>query len=198
MIFWNEKDNFYGFFLFVCLFRGIVPLENFSLIWRCHHYWWRAANFDLCSTRTAIEQWGFFSVSHLLWHGTSVYNVHLRGPVTLATIAERLAVELSLRVFLWHKKVKKFCRCWQSLAPPLSSCANYTCRLVEIFPNSWICGIIHTSTIAQTLWHKIMTFQQQMCPAFSLVASNIMNIMDQPSWSMMYETCWIMLPVIIS
>ena len=27
------------------------------------------------------------------------YNDHLRGPVTLATIAERLAVELSLPVF---------------------------------------------------------------------------------------------------
>ena len=30
----------------------------------------------------AIEQWGFFSMPHLLWHGTSVYNGHLRGPVT--------------------------------------------------------------------------------------------------------------------
>ena len=28
------------------------------------------ANFDLCSALMAIEQWGFFSVSHLLWHGT--------------------------------------------------------------------------------------------------------------------------------
>ena len=32
-----------------------------------------------------IEQWGFFSVPHLLWHGTSIYmyNGHLRRPVTL-------------------------------------------------------------------------------------------------------------------
>ena len=34
----------------------------------------------------------------LLWHGSSVYAGHLRGPVTLAPIAERLAVELSLPV----------------------------------------------------------------------------------------------------
>ena len=27
-----------------------VPLENFSLIWKCHLCRWRAANFDLCST----------------------------------------------------------------------------------------------------------------------------------------------------
>ena len=32
----------------------------------------------------AIEQWGFFSVPHLLWHWAYVYNGHLRGPVILA------------------------------------------------------------------------------------------------------------------
>ena len=47
--------------------RFIVPLENFSFIWRCH------------------------------W--TSVYNGHLRGPVTLTPITERLGVDLSLPVF---------------------------------------------------------------------------------------------------
>ena len=35
----------------------------------------------------------------LLWHGTSVYNGHLRGPVPLTPVAERLAAELSLPVF---------------------------------------------------------------------------------------------------
>ena len=80
--------------LFVCL-EFLVPLENFSLIWRRHHC--RAVNFDLCSPLMAIEQWGFFSMQHLLWHGASVYNAdHLRGPVTLTLNAERLAVELSL------------------------------------------------------------------------------------------------------
>ena len=47
----------------------------------------------------AIEQWRCLSVLHLLWHGASVYNDHLRGPVTLTPIAERLAVELTLPVF---------------------------------------------------------------------------------------------------
>ena len=36
---------------------------------------------------------GFFNVSYLLWHGTSVYKCNLRP------VAERLAVELSLPVF---------------------------------------------------------------------------------------------------
>ena len=86
------------YFLFVCL-AFFVPLKNFSLIWTRHHYRWRAANFDLYSALMAIEQWGFFSVPHLLWHGASIYNGHLRGPVTLTPVAERLAVELSLTVF---------------------------------------------------------------------------------------------------
>ena len=36
---------------------------------------------------------------HPLRHGPTVYNGHLRGPVTLTPVAERLAVELSLPVF---------------------------------------------------------------------------------------------------
>ena len=76
----------------------LVPLENFSVIWRRHHCRWRASNFDLCSAIMAIEQWGFFSVLHLLWHGASVYNGHLQGPLKYTHIAKRLAVELSLPV----------------------------------------------------------------------------------------------------
>ena len=71
--------------LFVRLFGVYRPTRE-SLIWRRHHYRWLAANFDPCSALMAIEQWGFFSLPHLLWHGASVYNSHLRGP-----IAERLA-----------------------------------------------------------------------------------------------------------
>ena len=44
------------------------------LIWRRHHYRWRTANFDQCSTIMAIEQLGFFGVPQLLWHGG-----HFRG-----------------------------------------------------------------------------------------------------------------------
>ena len=89
---------------FVCF---LVPLENISLIWRRHHCRWWAGDFDQCSALMAIEQWGFFSVPHLLWQGTSVYNGHLRGPVTLSPFAERLAVELLLPVF-----TTLVCSCW--------------------------------------------------------------------------------------
>ena len=54
---------------------------------------------DLYSVFMAVElQWEFFSVPHLLWHGASIYDGHLLGPVTLTPVAERFAVELSLPV----------------------------------------------------------------------------------------------------
>ena len=54
--------------IMVFLFVLFGPLEFFSLIYSAH---------------MAIEQWGFFSVPHLLQHRTSVYNSHRRWPVTL-------------------------------------------------------------------------------------------------------------------
>ena len=50
----------------ICLFGVFVPLKNFSLIWRRHHCRWSASNFDLCSALMTVEQWGFYSVPHLL------------------------------------------------------------------------------------------------------------------------------------
>ena len=47
-----------------------------------------------------IEQWGLFSVPHLLWHEISVYNGHLRRPVTFTPTAEHLAVEESIPFFI--------------------------------------------------------------------------------------------------
>ena len=81
----------------VC-FEFFAPLENFSLIWRGHHWRCRATNFDPCSALMAIEQWGLFSVPHLLWHRASVCYGHLWWRVTLMPNAVRLAVELSLPV----------------------------------------------------------------------------------------------------
>ena len=70
-----EKRSFHIPFSLICLFvcSGIIiPLEICSLIWRRHTYRWRTAHFDLCSAVRVIEQWGFFTVPHLLWHGASV------------------------------------------------------------------------------------------------------------------------------
>ena len=63
--------------LFVCLLGVFRPIWEISLIWRRHHYWWRAANFVICSALMAIEQWGFLRVLHLLLHGPFVYNDYL-------------------------------------------------------------------------------------------------------------------------
>ena len=45
---------------FVCLFWS--HSRFFSLIWRRHHYRWRATHFDICSTLMTIEQGRFFNV----------------------------------------------------------------------------------------------------------------------------------------
>ena len=36
-------------------------VKVFSLIWWHHHYLWKAANFDLCSTVMTMEQWGLLA-----------------------------------------------------------------------------------------------------------------------------------------
>ena len=52
----------------ICLFVGFRLIREFPVIWTRHHYRRRASNFDLQvnSALMASEQWGFFSVSHLL------------------------------------------------------------------------------------------------------------------------------------
>ena len=94
---------------FVCLVccEFFFPLEHFPLIFRHHHCQWSAANLDLCSALMVIEQWGFISAP--LWHGASVYNGYLWGPVTLTPNAERMAVNLSLPVL-----TTEVCRGWDS------------------------------------------------------------------------------------
>ena len=76
-----------------CLF---VWVYRHTLKGRRHRYRQKASNFNLFSSLTPIEQCGFFfSVLHLLWYGTSVYDGHLQGPVT----GELKAVELPLPIF---------------------------------------------------------------------------------------------------
>ena len=69
----DKKSSFQlsAYVLCVC-FRLFIPVDNCSFIRRRHHARWRAVNFDPCSAFTAIEQWEFFSVLHLLLHGASV------------------------------------------------------------------------------------------------------------------------------
>ena len=126
-----------------------APLKDFSLIWRRHHcrrmpendskYW------PMLGTH-GLEQWGFFSVPHPLWHGASVHNGTLRGP--MAPIAERLAVELSLPVYTtW------VCRGLDSNTQPsacganaLSHCATAAVHLIYIYTYTrfWIIIIFYS------------------------------------------------------
>ena len=71
-------------FSFVCM-GFFVQIDNYSLIWRRHHYRWRAVKFDLCLARMAIEQRGFLSVPHLLWHGARGIRLSWSFPRTRVT-----------------------------------------------------------------------------------------------------------------
>ena len=120
------------FLMFDCLGFFFVPLENFSLIWRRHHCRWTAANFDLCSVLMVIEQRGFFSVPHLLWHRAYVYNGHLRGDVHLLVFRLRSVAagtrtpNLPLASPLRHRR-GAFNRCWQiNNNVKITSCEDWT------------------------------------------------------------------------
>ena len=56
---------------------------------------------------------------NLLWHGTSVYKSHLRGPITLTSHAVLFAMALSLPVF-----TTKVCRGWDLNTQPSACGAN--------------------------------------------------------------------------
>ena len=64
--------------LFVCLRVVFAQTENIELIWRRHHWRWRAAK-DLCSAPTAF--WGkeCFIVPRLLWHGPRPFRSYPKG-----------------------------------------------------------------------------------------------------------------------
>ena len=68
-------------FLFA-LGGGVLPSREFltHMETSLNMHWWRTANVSLCSALMAIEQWGSFGVSHLLWHGTSVLMAISKDP----------------------------------------------------------------------------------------------------------------------
>ena len=94
--FYSTRYTKYHFF--VCLCGVDRPTREFFTHMEMSPLPVKGCKF-LCSALMAIEQWGLFNVPHLQWHGPTLYNGHLRGPVTLTPVAERLAVGLSLAVF---------------------------------------------------------------------------------------------------
>ena len=73
--------------LFVCLSGVLHSTREFFTLMIHHHYRLRASNFDQYSAHMTIEQWGFFNVPRLLCQRASVYNGHLREPVTIRNVA---------------------------------------------------------------------------------------------------------------
>ena len=117
-------------FLKVCLFIwGYCLTRQFSLIWRRHQYRWK----------TMLGTHGYWAVRVLKLStptvtGTFVYYGHLRGPLALTPITERLAAELSLLFF-----TTSVCCGWDSNTQPsacganaLTHCANATVLFEEL------------------------------------------------------------------
>ena len=87
---------FVGLFLCVCSFGFRPTRKSFTFMQTppLPVKGLRILTYALHSWPLSIE--GFFSMPHLHLYETSVYRGHLRGPVSLAPVAELLAVELSL------------------------------------------------------------------------------------------------------
>ena len=109
-----------GFCLFVSLFLWFCFFSSHSKIFT--HFFThletsplpvKGCNFDLCPALMAIEQWGFYSVPHLLWHGAFVYNGHLRRPVTLLpSVWQWCCHYLFLRPVAWIRAIAPHARGW--------------------------------------------------------------------------------------
>ena len=132
--------------LFVCLEFFFVCLEFLRPIRECFTHM-EAPPFPVkdfkfwpISAHMAIEQWGFFSVPQLLWHGASVYNDHFRELMTLTPVAEVLAVELSLPVLMTGLSRTGFkhptFHMWGDCATAVGNLVN---KLLLIFPFTIFC-----------------------------------------------------------
>jgi hypothetical protein len=65
----------------------LLPVKNFSLIFRHHHCQWRAANSDSCIALKpcACSSEGYFTCKKLSWHRTSVFMVKTKRPAILTS-----------------------------------------------------------------------------------------------------------------
>ena len=83
--------QFYGM---VC-FQFSMAWHGFYMVWFCFclcgvfsshsrifHSFGDVIRLQILLATMAIEQCGFFSMPHLMWYGASIYNSHLRGPLT--------------------------------------------------------------------------------------------------------------------
>ena len=73
--------------LFACLFGVFRPTGEFFTHLETSWLPVKGCSFWPILALIAIKQWGYLSVPHLLWHGASVYDGHLREPVKLTPIS---------------------------------------------------------------------------------------------------------------
>ena len=122
---WQKLDMRLGrkYFLnvLVCLFGVFCPTLEFFTLTETSSLpvgeWLQFLTYTRHSWPSSRE--GSLACHIILWHGASTFNGHLRGPATLTSVTERLAVELSLPIF-----TRWICRGWDSNTKPSASEAN--------------------------------------------------------------------------
>ena len=88
----------------------IVPLENFSLIWRRHEVKVKGFKFW---PMLGIEQWGFFNVPYPLRHGPTVYKGHLRSLRPMCKLVHWIFYFSNCLFWLWRDvKVEISVKCF--------------------------------------------------------------------------------------
>ena len=146
----------FWYVLFVCLFWVYRPTREFFT-----HMDTSPLPVKGCRFWPMLDTHGhwavFIKVPPLLWHGASIYNGHLWGPVTLTPIALRLAVELSLPVFydlgrlslLGFEFEHQPSACGANALTHCATAAVYSCLYIYIdlliFPYMYIsisCGLL--------------------------------------------------------
>ena len=145
--------------LFIC---------GFSLIWNCHNSEWKAPNFDLFSALRAIEQQGFYSVQYLLWHGTSVYNGHLRGPVTLTPYTYCRTFGSGAVTTTYHLGLSRLVQ---------GTCSSKLTCLINCYLNCLLFISMIFLIFGSIVWEVFpcMRFQISICVHHLKVACNMIN-----------------------
>ena len=130
----------------------------------CYQEW-----YCLLESQNNLVDIARFSVPHLLWHRTSIYNDHLRGHMTNTHSAKHSAVELSLpawmtKVYLgWDSNTQPSACGVDALTHCATSAAKTTHRntygyVIDALYSAWYTSGVPVPTTALGHWTKVLVY----------------------------------------
>ena len=171
----KEKKYLYFHYFFVWVY--IVRLMNISLIWRRNYYRWNDDNVELCMALMPIKQWGFFCLSHLLCHRTSIYNCHLRGPMKLTPRVE-LKASLLFTQLINCTVARVYFQLKQMIYTDKRNC-HCSILFVFLFNKPILCWVIVISIHQSINFHSRKYF---LCFILSSISKNIDQYLTIHEW----------------